>query len=134
MATAEQKHLRARIKELETQQEKHKEELKAVLKIASDEFQPKNIANKLISGFVADKKFRNDIFSTIYPIVTSFVSNTFIKRSSNLKSQILVALSQLGISSAANHTNSIKNYSRAIFALAKESVEDSAICKKIKKK
>ncbi len=121
MATEAQKKLRFRIEKLEIEQAKQRDELKVMLKEASKDFQPGNFIRKSMQGFLEDKQLHKDIFTTVTPIVTSYISGVIMQKTKYTKVRLLAALGQLGINGiSSTYGETIQHYIKTYFDLGKE--------------
>ncbi|MFV0521627.1 MAG: hypothetical protein ACK5MI_04220 [Mangrovibacterium sp.] len=120
MATKVQKQLRTRIKQLKTDQAKQRDDLSVMLKEVSADFQSGNFIRKAVHGLLLDKQLHKDLFSTITPIITSYISGVVMHKTKYTKVRVLAALSQLGINGiASTYGETIQKYIKVYAKVSK---------------
>ncbi|MFV0291557.1 MAG: hypothetical protein ACK5IJ_11785 [Mangrovibacterium sp.] len=121
MATEAQKLLRAKLRQLEVEQDQQRDDLKIMIKSVVQDFQSGDFIRTAVRGLLFDKKLHKDLFETITPVVSSFISNTVMHRTSSMKVRLLAALGQIGFESIkSNYGDTIQKYGRAYFDVFKE--------------
>lgn len=121
MATEAQKLMRARIRQLEAEQDRQRDELKVMAKEVVGEFQSGRFIRNSIHGLLSDKTLQKDVLGTITPIITSLISGTIMQKTKHTKVRLLTVLGQLGINGITSTYGSvIQKYLRAYVKVGKD--------------
>ncbi|MFV0553301.1 MAG: hypothetical protein ACK5LR_01225 [Mangrovibacterium sp.] len=121
MSTETQKRLRQRIMQLEVEQSKQRQELTGMAKEALTDFQNGSFIQRAVHSLLTNKQAHKDLFSSLMPVVSSFISGIILRKTKHNNLRWITALGQLGIDGlSSSYGSKIKNYAHALFEVGKD--------------